>query len=481
MKQPGVMWFRQDLRLSDNSAFSAAAAAGPLVCLYVLDDETPGKWAWGGASRWWLHKSLESLEAQLAGLGLKLILRRGPADRVIDQLLVESAADNLFFTRGYAPWEPALEQRIRVAAVQRGVICHRYGGFLLHEPEAIRTREDKPFQVFTPYSRACLACGAPRTPKPAPGAVTAWTGILETDRLRDWNLPPSKPNWAEAFAWDPGEKSAHLRLTHFIETSLKGYVDDRDRPDRDGTSCLSPHLHWGEVSAIQCWNAVTSHAARCNGGMDRSAEKFLLELLWREFSYHLLHHWPDLPDRSFQEKFQTMIWRDDPIGLYAWQRGETGIPIVDAGMRQLWTTGYMHNRVRMIAASFLIKDLLIDWREGERWFWDTLIDADIANNAASWQWVAGSGADAAPYFRIFNPSLQSERFDPAGTYIRKWLPELMAVPDKWIHRPWQAPQIELEKAGVRIGQDYPCAIVGHAFARKRALDAFGYMRGLSAF
>lgn len=453
MQRPVVMWFRQDLRLADNAALRAAAEAGPLICLYVLDDATPRDWAWGGASRWWLHKSLERLTAALARHRLTLILRQGQADKVIADVLAETKAEALYFTRDYAPWSGALEKRIKAAVEKHGAACHRYGGFLLHEPEAIRTGQGEPYKVFTPFSRACFALGDPKSPRPAPKQFTPWSGEIEGDRLEAWKLLPDRPNWATGFAhWSPGEAGARQRLDSFIDEALAGYAEGRDRPDFDRTSHLSPHLHWGEISPAQCWTAIRSAMAGVHGKLDRDGEKFLTELLWRDFSYHLLHHWPELPSKSFQAKFESFPWRHDPKALLAWQQGRTGYPIVDAGMRELWATGYMHNRVRMIAASFLIKDLLIDWREGEKWFWDTLVDADIANNSASWQWVAGSGADAAPYFRIFNPVLQSEKFDPEGTYIRKWCRELRDLPSDAIHQP-----------------RHP--IVDHGMARERALQA----------
>jgi deoxyribodipyrimidine photo-lyase len=453
MQRPVVMWFRQDLRLADNAALRGAAESGPLVCLHVLDDVTPGIWTWGGASRWWLHHSLSRLAENLAKHGITLILRRGAADKVIADVLTETKARALYFTRDYAPWSAALEKRIKASAGRIGADCHRYGGFLMHEPEAIRTGQGEPYKVFTPFARTCFALGDPKPPRPAPKQLAPWTGTLASDRLEDWGLLPQRPDWAKGFdIWSPGEAGARQRLDSFLGNALAGYADGRDRPDLDRTSRLSPHLHWGEISPAQCWTAIRSAMAKVRGKLDRDGEKFLSELLWREFSYHLLHHWPDLPSTSFQAKFEGFPWRGDPKALAAWQRGKTGYPIVDAGMRELWATGYMHNRVRMIVASFLIKDLLIDWREGEKWFWDTLVDADIANNSAGWQWVAGSGADAAPYFRIFNPVLQSEKFDPDGSYLRKWCPELRRRSDGDIHQPRQA-------------------VVDHGMARARALAA----------
>jgi deoxyribodipyrimidine photo-lyase len=452
------MWFRQDLRLADNAALTAATAAGPVICLYVLDDETPGRWRWGGASRWWLHHSLASLNS-----AVPLVLRSGAADRVIADVLSETKAKALYFTRDYAPWSAALENRVRAVCDRASAECHRYGGFLLHEPEAIRTGAGQPYKVFTPFAQACLAAHTARPVRPKPKGLTAWDGTVPSDELESWNLLPQKPNWASGFGavWRPGEAGALARLKHFIGDALAHYADERDRPDRSASSRLSPHLHWGEISPLQCWQAVRSAMERDPGRFDRAGEKFLKELLWREFSYHLLHHWPDLPETPFRREFAEFPWRSDKQALRAWQQGRTGYPIVDAGMRELWTTGFMHNRVRMIVASFLIKDLLIPWQEGEAWFWDTLVDADIANNAASWQWVAGSGADAAPYFRIFNPVLQAEKFDPDGDYVRQWVPELAHLPADKIHRPWDT----ADQGG------YPARIVDHDMARKRALAA----------
>lgn len=462
LTQPVIMWFRQDLRLADNPALSAAAAAGPLIGLYILDDQTPAEWRWGGASRWWLNESLKSLSKKLP-----LILRKGKADAVLAAFIKETGAKALYFTHDYAPWSGTLEQRVRDVCETAGVDCHRYGGFLLHEPEAIRTGAGQPYKVFTPFSRAAMAAQPDRKPRPAPKIEAAETKVA-SDHLADWKLLPATPNWAKGFGpvWTPGEEGAKARLEQFIESSLADYAEGRDRPDQDATSRLSPHLHWGEISPLQCWQAVRNAMDKAQGALDASGEKFLKELLWREFSYHLIHHWPDLPEKAFRPEFNEFPWRSDTKALHAWQEGRTGYPLVDAGMRELWATGYMHNRVRMIVASFLIKHLLLPWQEGEKWFWDTLVDADIANNAASWQWVAGSGADAAPYFRIFNPILQAEKFDPEGDYIRKWVPELAGQPASVIHRPW-------ETSG-RL--DYPPPIVDHDMARKRALAALNAVK-----
>jgi deoxyribodipyrimidine photo-lyase len=453
------MWFRQDLRLADNAALSAAAAKGPVAALYILDDETPGEWCWGGASRWWLHNSLENLSKKIP-----LILRRGRADDVIKNVLNETGAASVHFTRDYAPWSGALEKRIKENCDGQNIACHRYGGFLLHEPESIRNGSREPYKVYTPFSRACFALDEPRPPKPAP-KFESFSRPVKSDSLSDWQLLPSKPNWAKGLAehWQPGEEGAAQLLATFIDHALTDYADGRDRADRPFTSRLSAHLHWGEISPHQIWHATRSAMAKTNGALDRSGEKFLKEILWREFSYHLLHHWPHLPDHPFKAEYAKFPWVENGLALQRWQRGETGYPIVDAGMRELWHTGIMHNRVRMVAASFLIKDLLIPWQQGEHWFWDTLVDADIGANSASWQWVAGCGADASPYYRVFNPVLQGQKFDPDGDYVKKWIPELKDVPTKFIHCPWDM---------AVPPQAYAMRMVDHAAARDRALEAF---------
>jgi len=444
-----------------------------VLALYILDDETPGQWCMGSASRWWLHRSLETL-----GRRIPLILRRGPADAVIAEVLRQSGAASLCFTRGYAPWSAGLERKVNAACQAAGVACHRYGGFLVHEPEAIQTAQGGPYKVFTPFARACFAAGDPKPPRPAP-AITWWSGTVPSEALDDFGLLPRRPNWAEGFeaAWQPGEDGARLALARFIDEALADYAQGRDHPGRPATSRLSPHLQFGEISPVQCWQAVRAAQAAAGGTLDRAAETFLKELLWREFSHHLLHLWPQLPEQPFRAEFAGFPWTEDAAGLQAWQRGRTGYPIVDAGMRELWATGYMHNRVRMIAASFLIKHLLIPWQEGERWFWSTLVDADLGNNAASWQWVAGCGADAAPYFRIFNPVLQGEKFDSDGAYVRRWVPELARLPERWLHRPWEAPPAVLASAGVVLGNNYPHPVVDHGWARQRALAAFQQFKG----
>ncbi len=461
MTSPIIMWFRQDLRLSDHPALVAAAAAGAIIPVYILDDETPGEWRWGGASRWWLHKSIAAME-------LPFVLRKGRADVELEKLITESGASAIYFTRDYAPWSGALEARVKTMCDAKGVACHRYGGYLLHEPEDVRTGVGTYFKVYTPFSRAAFAKGEPRALKPKPALQFA-KHKLQSHRLEDWKLLPTRPDWSKTIAanWTVGEEAAVARLQEFLGDGFAHYADGRDRTDQDNTSRLSPYLHWGNISPHQAWTATRHAMAKAEGKHDRNGEKFLKEILWREFSYHLLHHNPTLPSKPFRAEFGDFPWTDDFAKLDAWQKGKTGYPIVDAGIRELWATGTMHNRVRMITASFLIKHLLQPWQKGEAWFWDTLLDADIASNSASWQWVAGCGADASPYFRIFNPILQGEKFDPEGVYVKKWVPELRFVPNKFIHQPWE---MEVPPA------NYPSPIVNHDKARQLALEAFAKLK-----
>ena len=471
MTAPTLLWFRDDLRLADNPAIDAAAReAAPVVPLFVLDDETPGRWRIGGASRWWLEGSLAALDADLRGRGSRLILRRGAADRVVPAFAAELGAARVLCNRGYEP--AARERDLRIEAMLRaqGAALESFAASLLIEPGQLATNEGRPFKVFTPFWRALVARYRPAPALAPPKQLAAPRRWPESDRLEDWKLRPTSPDWAAGFAiWRPGEAAAAERLSRFVEESLPGYGDKRNRPDLPHTSRLSPHLHFGEISPSQAWRSAEDAHAR-GSGSETDLDAFLAELGWREFSRHLLFHFPELPERPWREEFERFAWRADPAALRAWQRGRTGYPIVDAGMRELWATGWMHNRVRMIAASFLTKHLLIDWRAGEEWFWDTLVDADLANNAASWQWVAGSGVDAAPFFRIFNPVLQGERFDPGGDYVRRWVPELAALPAPDIQRPWTSER--LAEAGIVLGHSYPEPIVEHAFARRRALEAY---------
>jgi deoxyribodipyrimidine photo-lyase len=464
MSPPVILWFRQDLRLADNPALRAAAEQGPIIPLYVLDDETPGQWKLGGASRWWLHNSLKALARELERGGSNLVLRRGAADALVRAVAAETGARAVYWNRQYEPWAIARDTALKAKLKAQGLTVETFNGSLLKEPWQVKTGADTPFKVFTPFWKAASAAIDGDAPLPAPKKLAAPAAWPRSETLDTWKLLPSRPNWAAGFEplWTPGEVGAQQRLKRFLDSALAGYADGRDQPARESTSRLSAHLHFGEISPRQVWRAVDH--ARHDAKQETSVTKFLSELGWREFSAHLLYHFPTLPERNFRSAFDPFPWDRNERAFKAWSKGQTGYPIVDAGMRELWTTGTMHNRVRMIAASFLIKHLMIDWRKGAAWFWDTLLDADLANNSASWQWVAGSGADAAPYFRIFNPVLQGEKFDPEGAYTKRWLPELEACDARFVHRPWTAPNAK--------ALNYPPPIVDHGKARARALAAF---------
>lgn len=467
---PVLLWFRQDLRLTDNPALAAAMASGRrIVAAFVLDRETPGRWEPGAASLWWLHHSLGALARALAARGGSLVLRRGREVDVIPRLVEETGAVAVHAGRRYEPWGRESDAAVTAVLRQRGVPIHGATTALLFEPWSVRTRAGGSFGAYTPFARACFAAGPPPRLIAAPERIPVPRDLPPSDRIEDWGLLPRKPDWAGGLreTWSPGEEGAAARLDRFVRSQLAEYGMVRNRPDLEATSGLSPYLHWGEISARHVWHAA--QAAGVSG--KHGSEAFVKELLWREFSYHLLWHRPELPEEPLREAFSRFPWRNDAKALRAWQRGHTGYPIVDAGMRQLWHTGWMHNRVRMIVASFLIKHLLLPWQEGEAWFWDTLVDADLASNSASWQWVAGSGIDAAPYFRIFNPVLQGTTFDPNGAYVRRWVPELARLPTSMIHAPWKAAPIELGDVGVALGRTYPNPIVDHAAARARALAA----------
>ena len=475
---PSIVWFRQDLRLADNPALHAAVERGaPILPVYVLDDETPGRWRMGGASRWWLHRSLEALALDLGRAGASLILRRGKAEAEIGRLVEETGAGAVIWSRCYEPYNVERDRRIDAQLQARGVEVHSFNGALLMEPRTVLTAAGQPFKVFTAFWKALRASYTGRDLLPRPPTVTDTCESIRSDELDSWKLLPGRPDWAKGFGdWRPGEEGARDRLGEFLGHGLIGYRTRRNRPDLPSTSRLSPHLHFGEISPAQVWVAITDMVTADERTASDDAESFLSELGWREFSYNLLHHFPNLPDEPWRSEFRRFPWVGCDEAERAWRRGRTGLPIVDAGMRELWATGWMHNRVRMIAASFLVKDLLTPWQDGEAWFWDTLVDADLANNAASWQWVTGSGADAAPYFRIFNPVLQGETFDPDGAYVRRWVPEIARLPDPWIHKPWLAPDMVLNAAGVVLGKTYPRPIVDHGEARQRALQAFNGLR-----
>lgn len=479
--RPLIVWLREDLRIADNPALAAAAATGaPVLPVYVLDDATPGRWRMGGAARWWLHGSLATLGQTLRQLGAPLILRQGPAAECIMRLIAETDAAAVYANTHPEPYWLGAESTLQRLLAAAGVTVHYFAAATLFSPGSVRSRRGQPLQVFTPFWRACRSTAAPAPLQPAPVRLRPPASLPASDDLATWSLRPTSPDWAAGLraAWQPGEATAQQQLVHFLDQDLATYALSRDRPEPAATSCLSPRLHFGELSPRQVWHATLSRAAAAPA-LATPAEAFLRQLIWREYFAHTLHHSPQLPDAPLQPKFTAFPWREDAAVLRCWQRGETGYPIVDAGMRQLRATGWMHNRVRMITASFLVKHLLQPWQSGEAWFWDNLVDADLANNAGGWQWVAGCGGDAAPYFRIFNPTLQGERFDAEGAYVRRWLPELSRLPDRWLHQPWEAPPLELAAAGIRPGIDYPNRLIEHSFARTRAIEAFAQTKIVS--
>ncbi len=470
-ERPVIVWFRHDLRLSDNSAIQAAKKhGGPVIFTFVYDPEKTRHY--GAASRWWLHHSLTALQKSLNDLGAKLLVQRGKTQEVLLALAQENKADTIVCSRQYEPHEIALEKTLYSLCTDNGIVFKRYTGYLQFEPETIATQSGSPYKVFTPFWRRCNACWQSSTPIKAPKTLhqpktLATKGLA----IAELGLLPKKPNWAAPFDenWTPGEQGALQALKAFGKRALAEYDEGRDKPAEHGTSRLSPHLHFGEISTRQIFNHIENLKTHIN---QKDKARFSSEIGWREFCHHLLFHFPHLPDKAFNPKFNHFPWRRNAKALKRWQQGNTGIPLVDAGMRELWQTGWMHNRVRMVVASFLVKNLNIPWQEGERWFWDTLVDANLANNAAGWQWVAGSGADAAPYFRIFNPVSQGQRFDPEGLYIKRWVPELGKIPKKYIHAPWTAPSQVLSEAAVTLGKDYPSPMVDLKTSREDALAAY---------
>ena len=464
-----LVWLRDDLRLDDNPALAEASSAGsPLTVVYVLDEVSPGMRPLGGAARWWLHHSLAALGRDLEAAGSRLLLRRGPSEEIIRQLAGETGAARLLWNRRYGGPERAVDAGLKDWAAQQGISAASFQANLLFEPWTVRTGSGGPYKVFTPFWRACLDAPEPRQPLDAPDRLPepapARDGALPgTEDLDGWGLLPRRPDWSAGLAseWKPGEAGAHSRLEDFLDGPVTEYATGRDIPGTEGTSRLSPHLRFGEISPFRVWHALRE---RFPQGAPADVGIFRSELGWREFCWQLLYVNPQLATRNYRPEFDRFDWQTpSDAELQAWQQGRTGYPLVDAGMRQLWQTGWMHNRVRMAAASFLVKNLLADWRVGEAWFWDTLVDADAASNPANWQWVAGSGADASPYFRIFNPVTQSKKFDAAGRYLRAFIPELTGLADNAVHEPWKAD-------GAAAG--YPDPIVGLPESRARALETY---------
>ncbi len=511
-----LLWLRRDLRLTDNAALGeaarAAGAEGRLLPVFVWEPRERRRWAPGAAARWWLARSLAALDEDLRRRGSRLATYTGDPTVLVPALAATTGAATVVWAAGLEPDEHAddmaVERALRSAAVEPVLLP---SGNLLLDPAGPLTRDGRPYTVFTPYWRACLGRlegpGSRTPPRPAAGPHgTAGASLPPAPE------PPTGPSpvgvrallaetghaWASRFGegWRPGEPGAHAALAAFLDDRLAGYATDRDLVAETGTSRLSPHLHWGELSARQVWDGVAGRLAEAGlaveaavapagrdeahaPGLSRSAGAFLRQLGWREFGHHLLHHFPETPERPLHEKFELFPWREDAAALDAWRRGLTGYPLVDAGMRELWATGWMHNRARLVTASFLVKHLLLPWRTGEEWFWDTLVDADVAGNALGWQWVAGSGADAAPYFRVFNPVTQARRYDPDGAYLRRWVPELAGLETTAIHGPWLAGPLSLAAGGVELGTTYPGPLVEHGKARARALAAYDVMRHTS--
>ena len=470
-----LVWFRNDLRLSDHAALVHAAKRGTVIPVFIWAPEEEGEWAPGGAHRWWLRESLHALDASLQDHGSRLILRSGPSLDALLDIASSTGADQVVWQSRLAPHLRKRDETVRDGLSDADLETKPFAGRILHDPEQIQTGAGGPYKVFTPFWKKFqdqVEVGEPlEIPDLSGSAPDAWP---DSTSLDDFDLSPMQQDgveWAEGMrsTWEPGESGAQQRLASFVDESLIDYAEKRNVPADDGTSWLSPHLHWGEISPRTVWTQANAWVQ--NGAMREATDKFLSEIAWRDFSYHVLHHFPSTPTEPLKEKYAAFPWKDDPDGFDAWTRGQTGYPIVDAGMRQLWAIGWMHNRVRMIVASFLTKDLLIPWQDGARWFWDTLCGADLANNTMGWQWAAGCGADAQPFFRIFNPVSQGKTHDPDGAYVRQWVPELADLPDKWIHTPWEAPADELAKAGVELGQTYPHPMVNHKEARDRALEA----------
>ncbi len=467
-----LLWFRQDLRLHDNPALIAAHQSGlKIVPVYILDDDAAGEWQMGGASRWWLHHSLKALDQSLKGT---LVVRAGNAEKALADLARVHDAKAIYWNRCYEPWRIARDKRIKDSFIKQGLEVESFNSALLWEPWDVLKADKTPSKVFTPFfKRGCLGAPAPAAPRKKPKDLNLKSRDADLN-LEQLRLLPRKPEprWdhkMEAY-WAIGERAAQSRLKDFLDEDVSGYQDGRNYPARRNVSRLSPHLHWGEISPRQVWHDAESAGFALGHQSDLAT--FQSELGWREFSYSLLYHFPQMTRKPLQSRFAAFPWARPGKGLKAWQQGLTGYPIVDAGMRELWETGYMHNRVRMVVGSFLVKHLRLHWHHGEDWFWDCLVDADLANNSASWQWIAGCGADAAPYFRIFNPIGQGEKFDPNGDYIRRWVPELTRLPDKWLNNPWKAPPIELKEAKITLGKTYPAPIVDHQEAREAALAAF---------
>lgn len=486
MNNPTIVWFRRDLRLEDNAALCwAAERARPIVPVFIWSPEDDGEFEPGAATRVWLHHALKSLSADLAHCGLPLTVRAGPTVAILERLIADTGASAVAYNRVFEPLAVRRDARVEATLVARGIDVFTGNGMLMAEPRDLKNKQGTPYKVFTPFWKTLSARGAPARPLSLPANIgSASAALRPTESRTDGNianapstiaqidalrLMPMLP-WGASMAahWNISESGAQARLADFVRNAAGAYATGRDRPDIDGISRMSPYLHFGQITPAQIWHAADTDSAH---------EPYLRQLGWREFAHHLLNHFPATTTEPLNTAFEQFPWwKEDAELTGAWQRGETGYPLIDAGMRELWATGWMHNRVRMNAGSLLVKHLLGHWHIGARWFWDTLVDADLANNTMGWQWIAGCGADAAPYFRIFNPVTQGERFDPEGRYIRQWVPELRQLPSTHIHAPWTAPGNVLRAAGITLGKTYPRPLVDHKKARERALASLATIR-----
>ncbi len=475
-----LVLFRRDLRLADNPALSEALKnSGRVVPLFIFDPKEGDAWPPGSASRWWLHHSLMALDSSLREVGSRLIIRCGAYRDVLRQIVDETGAGGVFWNRLYEPALIARDKEIKAALRAQGQVVETFNSALLHEPWTVKRDKGEPYKVFTPFWKASQRLGLEQAPWPAQDALPSVPDRLASLHPDELGLLP-KMDWDHGLreSWRPVEKGAIKQMAEFIDNLMASYNEERDRPGHAGTSRLSPHLHFGEIGPRQIVQAIRIHTSiHADAGLLQNAESYIRQIAWREFAHHLLYHFPHTPEHPLDARFEHFPWTDTRSAhLRAWQRGMTGIPLVDAGMRELWHTGWMHNLVRMVVASFLTKNLRLPWLEGARWFWDTLADANLANNTLGWQWVSGCGADAAPYFRIFNPALQGKRFDPYGDYVRRWVPELAQLPATHIHQPWQAPSGLLQAHGVHLGENYPLRIIDLKTSREQALAAFHAIR-----
>jgi deoxyribodipyrimidine photo-lyase len=474
MSTPVVVWFRFDLRIDDHWALIHASKKDrPIIPIFIWDEEAEESWPLGGASKWWLHQALLGLESELLERGLQLIFKKGRAEKILSDVCKKTLASEVFFNRRYEAHAIRQEQRVREALKKNSIRSESFNGNLLVEPQELQTKQGRPYQVYTPYWRSFLEKGDPAKPLSAPKDFQAFRSKIDSDSIKSWQLTP-KISWDQQIAeyWKPQVSGARELFKMLLDDKLSEYQDRRDFPAMDGTSRLSPYLRFGQLSPRRLWHGLADRKVKKPVGKTT----YLKEIVWREFAYHLIFHFPHTDHEPLRSDFKKFPWDKNKKNLSAWKKGRTGYPIVDAGMRQLWAHGWMHNRVRMIVASFLVKHLLLPWNEGAKWFWDTLVDADLASNTMGWQWAGGCGADAAPYFRIFNPITQSEKFDAAGEYIRRWVPELKNLPEAWIHHPWEAPPLLLKSSGIELGKTYPFPIVDHKQARARALSAFSELK-----